>query len=174
MWSGKQRRRVVAVQALENMKHWLTTLMVLCAAMVHAQQVTLAWDASPSPAVTAYRIHFGTNAGNYSFVTNASLVRTQTVVLPHTGRWFFAATAVDANGLESNFSNEAQWEAKPAPPIVKGEPWFRLWPELWHSTNQVDWVSFKGEATWIAATNAMEFFTMRGLLIERVQKVSEP
>ena len=174
MWSGKQRRRVVAVQALRNMKHWLTTLLVLCAAMVHAQTVTLAWDASPSPAVTGYRIHFGTNAGNYSFVTNASLVRTQTVVLPHTGRWFFAATAVDANGLESNFSNEAQWEAKPAPPIVKGEPWFRLWPELWHSTNQVDWWSFKGEATWIAATNAMEFFTMRGLLIERVQRVSEP
>ena len=92
----------------------------------------------------AYRIYFGTNAGNYAFVTNAGLVLTQTVVLPHSGRWFFAATAVDANGLESDFSNEVQWEAKPVPPVVQGEPWFRLWPELWHSTNQVDWVELQG------------------------------
>ena len=157
-----------------TMKHWLTFLLLLCAAAVHAQTVTLAWDASPSPEVTAYRIYFGTNTGNYAFVTNAGLVLTQTVAVAHSGRWFFAATAVDANGLESDFSNEVQWEAKPVAPVVQSEPWFRLWPELWHSTNQVDWASFRGEATWIAATNAMEFFTMRGLLIERVQRVSAP
>ena len=156
------------------MKTLLTTLMLVSVLVGRAQSVTLAWDASPSPEVTAYRIYFGTNAGNYSFVTNAGLVLTQTVVLPHSGRWCFAATAVDANGLESDFSNEVQWEARPVAPVVQSEPWFRLWPELWHSTNQMDWVSFRGEATWIAATNAMEFFTMRGLLIERVQRVSEP
>ena len=151
------------------------TWLVLGSVLVgRAQSVTLAWDASPSPEVTAYRIYFGTNAGNYAFVTNAGLVLTRTVLLPHSGRWFFAATAVDANGLESDFSNEVQWEARPVAPVVQSEPWFRLWPELWHSTNQVDWASFRGEATWIAATNAMEFFTMRGLLIERVQRVSEP
>lgn len=157
-----------------TMKRWLTTLMVLCAVMVNAQQVTLAWDASPSPEVTAYRIYFGTNAGNYSYVTNASLVRTQTVVLPHSGRWYFVATAVDASGLESDFSNCVEWEARPTPPIVNGKPWFRLFPEIWHSTNQVDWVIFKGEASWIAATNEIELFTMRGLLIERVDRLSEP
>ena len=156
------------------MKHWLTFLLLLCAVVAPAQSVTLAWDASPSPEVTAYRIYFGTNAGNYSFATNAGLGLTQTVVLPHTGRWFFVATAVDANGLESDFSNMVQWEARPVPPVVSGEPWFRLLPDLWQSTNQVDWVSFKGEATWIAATNATEFFTMRGLLIERVQRVDQP
>jgi hypothetical protein len=59
-------------------------------------------------------------------------------------------------------------------PVVRGESWFRLFHELWQSTNQVDWASFKGEPTWIAATNAAEFFTMRGLLIERVQRVNEP
>jgi hypothetical protein len=155
------------------MKTLLTVLILSWGALVHAQSVTLAWDASPSPEVTGYRIYFGTNAGSYAFVTNAGLVLTQTVVLPHPGRWFFAATAVDANGAESAFSNEVQWEARPVAPIVKGEPWFRLLPELWHSTNQVDWSSFKGEATWIAATNDMEFFTMRGLLIERVQRASE-
>ena len=156
------------------MKPILTTLILGWALIAPAQRVKLAWDASPSPGVVGYRIHFGTNAGNYSYVTNVGLVRTQTVVVPDTGRWFFAATAVDANGLESDFSNEVQWEAKPVAPVILGESYARLTPVIERSTNLVSWQNFEGEATWIAATNTMEFFATRQLLIERVQKVSEP
>lgn len=156
------------------MKQVLTILILLSALIVHAQKVRLAWDASPSPGVVGYRIHFGTNGANYTLVTNVGLVRTQTVVLPHTGRWFFAATAVDSNGLESPFSNQIQWEAKPAAPVVHGESFVRLTPVIERSTNLVNWLSEKGEATWIPATNAMEFFAARRLLIERVQRVNEP
>ena len=156
------------------MKPLLTTLILAWAALVHAQHVTLAWDASPSPEVTNYRIYFGTNSRSYSFVTNAGLVLTQKVVLPHTGRWFFAATAMDSNGLESAFSNEVQWEAKPAPPVLRGETWVRLTPVIERSTNLVNWWSCAGDATWIAATNQMEFFATRRLLIERVQRVNQP
>jgi hypothetical protein len=151
-----------------------TILILLSATVVHAQKVRLAWDASPSPDVVGYRIYFGTNAGNYSFVTNAGLVRTQTVVVPHTGRWFFAATATDTNGMESAFSNEVQWEAKPIAPVVHDETWVRLTPVIERSTNLVSWKTFEGEATWITATNAMEFFATRRLLIEQVQRVNEP
>jgi hypothetical protein len=156
------------------MKRLLTTLIFLSALIVHAQRVKLAWDASPSPGVVGYRVHFGTNAGNYSFVTNVGLVRTQTVVLPHTGRWFFAATAVDANGVESHFSNQVQWEAKPVAPVLLGESYVRLTPVIERSTNLANWRSIEGEATWIPATNTMEFFATRRLLIERVQRVNEP
>jgi len=156
------------------MKHLLTILILLSAPVLHAQRVTLAWDASPSPEVVGYRIYFGTNIGNYSFATNVGLVRTQTVVLPHTGRWFFAATALDANGMESPFSNQVQWEAKPVAPVVHDETWVRLTPVIERSTNLVTWEKFAGESTWIHATNAMEFFATRRLLIERVQRVNEP
>ena len=156
------------------MKRLLTTLILLSAMLVHAQKVRLAWDASPSPGVVSYRIHCGTNAGNYTFVTNVGLVRTQTVVLPHTGRWFFAATATDTNGLESDFSNEVQWEAKPVAPVVHDETWVRLTPVIERSTNLVNWRSVEGEATWIPATNAMEYFATRRLLIEQEQRVNEP
>jgi hypothetical protein len=152
------------------MKRLLTILILLSATLVHAQKVRLAWDASPSPDVVGYRIHYGTNAGNYSFVTNVGLVRTQTVVLPHTGRWFFAATAVDANGMESPFSNQVQWEAKPRARGAKrnvGAADTRHRAQ--HESGEL--ANFEGEATWIAATNAMEFFATRRLLIERVQKV---
>jgi hypothetical protein len=156
------------------MKITAAILILLSAVLGHAQKVRLAWDASPSPDVTHYRIYFGTNTGSYSFVTNVGLVRTQTVVLPHTGRWFFAATAVDASGLESPFSNQVQWEARPVAPVMRGESFVRLMPVIERSTNLVSWRSIEGEATWIAATNAMEFFATRRLLIERVQRVNEP
>ena len=87
------------------MKSLLTVLILLCATMARAQSVTLAWDPSPSPGVSGYRLWYGSSPGNYAFVTNAGLACTQTVVLPHPGRWFFAATAVSTNGIESDFSN---------------------------------------------------------------------
>lgn len=74
------------------------------------QSVVLAWDASPTSGVAYYRIHFGTNGANYSFVTNAGLGLMQTVILPHHDRWFFAVTAVDVNGLESLNSDQVQME----------------------------------------------------------------
>lgn len=156
------------------MRQALTIGILFCALLVHAQSVTLAWDASPSPSVVGYRIHFGTNSGNYTFATNTSLVLTQAVVLPHPGRWFFAATAVDAGGAESDFSNEVEWEAKPVAPVLQGEHWVRVAPVIEHSTNKVDWLSVTGAPTWFCATNEMEFFATRQLLIERVQRVSEP
>jgi len=156
------------------MKPLLAILILLSASSTPAQQVRLAWDASRGPGVTQYRIHFGTNGANYTLVTNVGLVRTQTVLLPHPGRWFFAATAVDANGLESAFSNQVQWDVKPAAPVLHGESWVRLAPVIEHGTNLVDWRTMEGEATWLPATNAMEFFATRRLLIERVQRANQP
>jgi len=156
------------------MKRLLTILIAVWAATTSAQSVTLAWNASPSPEVTGYRVYYGTNSRAYGFVTNAGLVLTQTVVLPRAGRWFFAATAYDALGLESEFSNEVEWEARLGSPVVQGERVVRLSPVIERSTNQVDWVSVTGAPTFFAATNDVEFFATRRLVIEKVQRVNEP
>jgi hypothetical protein len=156
------------------MKWWLAIALLGCVLAGRAQSVTLAWNASPSPEVTGYRVYYGTNSRSYSVVTNAGMVLTQAVVLPHLGRWFFAATAHDALGLESEFSNEVEWEARPGSPVVQGERVVRLSPVIERSTNQVDWVSVTGAPTFFAATNEMEFFTSRRLLIEKVQRVLTP
>ena len=123
---------------------------------------------SPSAEVAGYRLYYGTNTRSYQFVTNAGLVLTQSVVLPHRGRWFFAATAYDTNGLESDFSSEVSWESKPVPPVMAGEAWVRLAPVFGRSTNLVAWGSVTGEATWFPATNRAEFFRVNRLLMERV------
>jgi len=156
------------------MKRLLTILIAVWAATTSAQSVTLAWNASPSAEVTGYRVYFGTNSRSYSVVTNAGLALTQTVVLPHLGRWFFAATAHDALGLESEFSNEVEWEARLRSPVLQGELWVRLSPVIERSTNLLDWVNTTGTPTFFAATNDVEFFVSRRLVIEKVQRVLTP
>jgi hypothetical protein len=148
---------------------WLLTALVMAWAVVaSAQRLTLAWDASPCACAASYRLYYGTNARSYQFVTNTGLVLTQSVVLPHGGRWFFAATTVGTNGLESDFSNEVSWESKPAPPVMEGMAWVRLVPVFGRSTNLAAWGSVTGEASWFPATNQAEYFRVNRLLMERV------
>ena len=89
-------------------------------------------------------------------------------MLPYRGRWIFAATAYDSNGLESDFSSEVSWEYRPLPPAMAGESWVRLTPIFGQSTNLATWASVTGEASWFPATNRMEFFRVSRLLMERV------
>ena len=150
------------------MKRLWTMLMLAWAAAAGAQQLTLAWDASASSPVAGYRLYYGTNTRSYQFVTSTGLMLTQSVVLPHRGRWFFAATAYDTNALESDFSSEVSWESKPAPPVMAGKAWVRLTPVFGRSTNLAAWGSVTGEASWFPATNRAEFFRVNRLLMERV------
>ena len=156
------------------MKPLLTLLLMAWASLGRAESVTLAWECSPSPDVNGYRIYYGTNSHSYQFVTNTSLVRTQTVVLPHAGRWYFAATSTAASGAESAYSGEVEWEVRPAPPVLHGETWVRLTPVIGRSTNLLEWVDWAGAPTWLPATNAQEFFRSGRLRIERVELLEEP
>ena len=148
--------------------------MLLAVCALGADSVKVAWDASPSASVAGYRIHFGTNATALPYVTNVGLVRTQAVVVPFSGRWFFAASAVDTNGVESALSNILQWETPPVPPVMNGEPWVRLAPVIERSSDRTNWTSVVGVPTWWPATNAQEFFTTRQLIIERVELIHQP
>ena len=71
------------------------------------RSVSLAWDPSPDSTVTGYRIWYGpasatyTNSVTLGNVTNATVTG---LICGH--RYFMAATAFDATGLESDFSNE--------------------------------------------------------------------
>jgi len=79
--------------------------------------VTLAWDPSPD-VVAGYRIYTGTNSRDYHVSQSAGTNLTLTVsnlVVGHA--YYFAATAIGTNGLESDFSNEVSMNAtRPRPP----------------------------------------------------------
>jgi hypothetical protein len=148
----------------------VTVLILGLLAIARAESVRVTWSPSPSPDVVSYRIYYGTNSGAYPFVTVTGTNCECTVELPWSGRWFFAATAVNAIGVESDFSNEAQWESKPMPPVVQGVAMVRLVPVFERSTNCLDWSEVIGAPTWIASTNEAEFFRVARLTMERAKQ----
>jgi hypothetical protein len=83
----------------------LTTLTSLSS--LHAASVALAWNPSPAASVVAYKVYYGPTSRGYTNsiqtgnVTNASIAG-----LIGGTTYYFGATAIDALGLESDFSNE--------------------------------------------------------------------
>ena len=78
--------------------------------------VILTWNPSPSPGVTNYNMYYGSSTGYYTNVVPAGTNLTVTVSnLVRGATYFFAATAVDANNLESIYSNEVS-VTTPTPP----------------------------------------------------------
>ena len=73
----------------------------------HAAEVTLAWDANSEPNIAGYKIYYGLQSGTYSDTVNvgnftscviSDLVEGQT--------YYFAATAYNTVGYESDYSKE--------------------------------------------------------------------
>lgn len=79
--------------------------------------VTLAWDPSPGTNVIAhYNIYYGVGTREYTNVVSAGTSTTLTVSnLVRGATYYFAATAVDAFRLESDFSTEVSCTI-PVPP----------------------------------------------------------
>jgi fibronectin type 3 domain-containing protein len=72
----------------------------------------LTWTAPDSTAVTGYRVYYGLASGSYLQAKGAGIsverVETHVVTGLSTGtHYYFAVTAVDASGNESDYSNEA-------------------------------------------------------------------
>lgn len=78
-----------------------------CAQTSQLHSVTLAWDPNPEPDIASYVIYFGTGSRTYSYATNVGNFSTAAVRGLEAGRtYFFAVTAVNTSGLESDFSIE--------------------------------------------------------------------
>jgi hypothetical protein len=75
--------------------------------MLADQSVTLAWDPNPEPDVNGYSVYYGTFPRIYTQSTNVGNVTVATVYgLPEGATHYFALTAKNTSGLESDFSNE--------------------------------------------------------------------
>lgn len=89
-------------------------LMVLA---FSARAVSLEWDISPSPDVAGYIVYYGRESGHYTDAVDVGNTKGATIdiyeksVLRHSSV-FFAVTAYDIWGLESDYSNEVEWTRK--------------------------------------------------------------
>jgi hypothetical protein len=72
-----------------------------------APSITLAWDPSPDPGVVGYKVYWGVATRNYTNSLSAGGATTLTVSNLVVGTpYYFAATAFDTNGIESDYSAE--------------------------------------------------------------------
>jgi subtilisin-like proprotein convertase family protein len=81
--------------------------------------VTLAWDSSSGGAVAGYHLYQGGASGTYTKVIPAGNATNATASgLTSSRTYFFAVTAYDSTGLESDFSNEVSYTV----PIATNNP----------------------------------------------------
>ena len=73
----------------------------------------LTWDApttnadgTPLTDLAGYKIYYGTSSGSYTTTVDAGNVTTYNVPALPSGTYYFAVTAVDTSGNESDYSNE--------------------------------------------------------------------
>ena len=91
-------------------------LVFLLPSFLHAASVSLAWDPSVSPNISGYRVYLGLLSRIYQPPIEIGNQTTYTVTGLGPGTWFFAVTAFDVDGNESDFSNEvSETIAPPAP-----------------------------------------------------------
>jgi Divergent InlB B-repeat domain/Fibronectin type III domain len=72
-----------------------------------SSQVTLAWDPNTEPDLAGYKLYYGTASGDYAHAIDVGNTTMYTVTNLTAGdTYYFAVTAHDASGYESEHSNE--------------------------------------------------------------------
>ena len=96
-------------------------VVILLPTICHGFNVTLAWDASPSPDVSTYVIHQGTEPGVYTSAITIGNVTTGIVSNLTSGEmYYFVVSCKDIEGLSSGYSNEVFTDGETV--IPNGEP----------------------------------------------------
>lgn len=97
--------------------------------------VTLIWERNTETNIGGYKTYHGTNSRSYQFVTDAGNKTNQAVSNLVVGQtYWFAATAYNTVGVESEFSPEVNLTIFPPPPP----------PKVGFVTNIVQWQPLEG------------------------------
>jgi hypothetical protein len=94
--------------------------ILISAVSASARTVTLAWDDNSEPDLDHYVVYWGFNPGDYVYNSidngdDIGLGTEYSVDIPDDDQiYFFAVTAVDVSGLESDFSNEVNTNDNPS------------------------------------------------------------
>jgi len=123
--STKTASRTISCKALVGLTFlWLVMLGLVAASPLHAADMTVAWDPSPDPRVTGYKLYLGETSGRYSEVLDVGNQTQYTLVGLEPGQLvYLAATAYREDGLESAFSDEIICRApEPQPPVADAGP----------------------------------------------------
>ena len=82
-------------------------LLAAIPALSGTHSVTLAWDRSSGTNVIGYKVYWGRQSATYTNFVDVGNATNSTIPNLELGTYFFAATAYNSDGLESDYSNEA-------------------------------------------------------------------
>ena len=100
-----------------------TLIIFLLCNYVYASELVLAWDPNNETDLAGYKAHYGTVSGNYSFSVDVGKHESVSISGLEIGKlYFFAVTAYDLSGNESDYSAEISYRVPPS----KGMPWILL------------------------------------------------
>lgn len=105
---------------------WLTLLLVsvflIAAPFSHAMDGKFSWLPNQESDLAGYKIHYGTTSGQYEHVIDCGLPETvdgrvhYTIANIPDDLTYYAATAYDKKGHESDYSNEISYDPVPSAP----------------------------------------------------------
>ena len=108
-----------------------------------------------------YKVHYGIGSREYTNVLSAGSSLILTVSnLVRGATYYFAATAVDTGGLESDFSNEVSYTVPslPAPPLLK--QWVVLTVQIKPPDADAQWAD-SGMDWSLSPDEASQFFRLK-------------
>ena len=107
----------ISITAYARVALLMAILALTFGARAATTNVTLAWNANTETNLAGYRVYYGTASGTYSGSKLVAAGVTSTMIsnLTFGQVYYFAATATNAAGLESDFSTEVVYTAPPAP-----------------------------------------------------------
>jgi Fibronectin type III domain len=89
---------------------FITLMLLIGLNHTMAASVSLSWNQNSDPAITGYNIYYGTVSGAYTNNVTVGNIAAVTIADLQAGvTYYFVATAFDAFGDESGFSNETQF-----------------------------------------------------------------
>ena len=88
----------------------VTSIFILVYNLAYSFQLTLEWSPNDEPDLAGYKIYYGTECRNYTFDADVGDYESVTISDLEPGKkYYFAVTAYDLNGNESDFSKEISY-----------------------------------------------------------------
>src|SRR3989440_5924367 len=92
-----------------------------------SQNVTLAWDPNSESDVGGYKIYCGPSSRNYTNIIDVGNVTSNRISNLASGSYYFAVTAYNTLGLESDYSNEVPYTVSESSSSIGFDPGSIAW-----------------------------------------------
>ncbi len=79
----------------------------ICLMSLNAREITISWNASSDKDVAGYKVYYGLSSRKYKYCIDTKKSTQYTIPsIPDSGKIYFAVTAYDSEGNESQYSEE--------------------------------------------------------------------